>query len=104
LHTYVPLNYCQVDTFTPTTSGSYTLEIQAACFDAFIYVIDPRSSDYVVSGLDYDDDSGDGTNAKLTKTLTAGVRYYIIYSQYNINTNFVNTDEGDDCYLVIHKN
>lgn len=104
LHTYVPLNYCQVDSYTPNESGSFTFEVQAEYFDSYIYVIDPRNSNYVVSGIDYDDDSGEGSNAKLTKNLEAGVRYYIIYCQYDISKAFVNTDAGDDCYLVIHKN
>jgi hypothetical protein len=35
------------------------------------------------NGVDYDDDSGTDLNAKITRKLTAGVKYLIIYSGYN---------------------
>ncbi|MBQ8625412.1 MAG: hypothetical protein IJ419_04475 [Agathobacter sp.] len=89
--TYSELNYTRVLTFTAPTSGEYTFEITSE-FDTYLYVIDPRSSSSLIRYTDYDDDSGEGLNAKLTRTLDAGVPYLVIYSGYNIeNENHTGT-------------
>ncbi len=82
-NSYSQLNLTRVITFTAPESGEYTFEIDSD-FDTQVYVIDPRSSDVLVDSVDYDNDSGDDFNAKLTKTLTPDIPYLIIFSGYNI--------------------
>lgn len=85
LTTYAAPKYTRMVTFTPPSSGTYTFEIQSD-IDTYIYVIDPRSNEILIKGTDYDDDSGEGQNPLLSKKLSAGVKYLIIYSAYNPNT------------------
>lgn len=83
--TYMYKNCTRVMTFTPPSTGKYTFTI-ASSFDSYIYVIDPRSSSALSSSMNYNDDSGEGSNPLLTTTLTANVPYLIIYSAYNPST------------------
>lgn len=86
---YCELNYTSIITFTPSKTGLYTFAITSEV-DTYLYVIDPRSSDLIAFGTDYDDDSGSGTDPLLTRTLEAGIPYLVIYSGYNIaNENYV---------------
>jgi hypothetical protein len=87
------LNTTKVLTYTPTTSGTYTFDLNST-FDNYIYVIDPRSTATVVSNVDYNDDGGSGLNARLSKTLDANVTYLIICSKYNPSTSFSNSDSS----------
>ena len=80
---YAYPNCTRVMTFTPSSSGSYTFKTESA-IDMYIYVIDPRLSTAITSAS-YNDDSGEGLNPLLTKTLTAGVPYLVIYCPYNPN-------------------
>lgn len=68
--------------------------------DTYMYVIDPRSSSELVSGNNFNDDSGTGLNPLITTNLTAGVQYLIIYSMYNPNSLTGEVGFG----LVINKN
>ena len=86
-NTSLELNSSTVMTFTPLVAGTYTFELTGDS-DTVLYVIDPRSSDAVVEFVDYDDDSGTDLNAKLTKTLEAGISYFIVCCGYNIKSQY----------------
>ena len=102
-YSYAQNNYTRVITFTPTTTGTYTIELESV-FDNYLYVIDPRSSEKIVSNVDYNDDGGGNGQAKITRTLEKNVPYLIIYSQWNLSAPFTNLDEGDDLRVKISKN
>ena len=53
-----------------------------------IYIIDPRSTDLLVANEDYNDDSEDSMDARLTIYLEANVNYFVIYSDYAPNDMF----------------
>ena len=72
-------------------------------FDNYLYVLDPRSSDSIVYGLDHSDDDGVDLNASITRELDKGVPYLIIYSHYNLASGFTDYDEGDNLTLRIEK-
>lgn len=82
LNTYAAPNCTRVVTFTPPSSGDYTFTIESD-IDTYMYVIDPRSSELLILGTDYDDDSGEAANPLLTKTLSSGIKYLIVYSAWN---------------------
>ena len=87
-------------TFTPTRTGTYTITLTSE-FDNYLYVIDPRSANTIAQNEDYNNDS-DGTNAKVTKTLISGMRYYIVFSEFNPASAMDNLDEYDNCYVHIY--
>lgn len=92
--------YSEMLTFTPTSTGTYTIALTSE-FDNYLYVIDPRTTSPIAQNEDYNDDS-DGTNAKITKTLISGVRYYIVFSEFNPASAMDNLDEYDNCYVHIY--
>ncbi len=94
--------YTHLVTYTPPSSGSYTISLESE-FDNYLYVFDPRSSELMKPGIDYNDDSN-GYNASITRNLEAGVPYLIITCQYDPSSAFENLDEGDDLILRISKN
>lgn len=96
---YSQLNYTRVITFEVVETGSYTFEITSE-FDTYLYVIDPRSPNELIRYTDFDDDSGEGLNSKLTRTLESGIPYLIIYSGYNIE----NENHTGDITLTITGN
>ncbi len=98
---YAQNNYTRVITFSPTVTGTYKIEL-TSIFDNYLYVIDPRSSNLIVSNIDYNDDSN-GLNAAITRTLIENVPYLIIYSQWNLSASFTNLDEGDDIVVKMYK-
>lgn len=59
-------------------------------FDAYLYVIDPRSTDAIgtSSGSDsvYNDDGAGNRQAKITKQLEANIPYLVILTAYNPST------------------
>ena len=97
--TYASLNYARVIIYTPPSSGTYTMEITSE-FDTYLYVIDPRSALAIKSGVNYNDDSGEGLNPKMTVTLEKGVPYMIVYSGYNLS----NSNHTGTLVLKINKN
>ncbi len=101
-HSYAQNNRTKVITFTPSTTGTYAIELESI-FDNYLYVIDPRSSNKIVSDVDYNDDGGGNLQAKITRKLEKGVPYLIIYSQWNLSASFTNYDEGDDVIVKINK-
>ena len=94
---YSQLNHVQVLTFTASETGTYKFEITSE-FDTFLYVIDPRSSDELIQYIDFDDDSAEGINAQISRTIDAGIPYLIIISGYNIE------DEGHTGLLTLSIN
>ena len=82
LNSKVQQNYTNLVKFVTATTCEYTFELEST-FDNYIYVIDPRSNDVLNNNVDYNDDGGVGSNAKLTKELDPYVPYLIIYTQYN---------------------
>lgn len=78
-------DYTKLLVYRPSSAGSYTFTIESD-FDTYIYVIDPRSTELVASGTNYDDDSGANLNPLLTTTLDARISYLVIFSAYNPNT------------------
>lgn len=102
LYDYGTQYYTHMVTYTPPSSGSYTISLESE-FDNYLYVFDPRSSELMKPGIDYNDDSN-GHNASITRDLEAGVPYLIITCQYDPSSAFENLDEGDDLILRISKN
>ena len=102
---YTLYSYCeryksQLVKYTPVTSGSHTFALNSL-FDNYLYVFDPASSSLGVSGIDFDDNNGGGTNASITRSLTAGHTYLIVFSQTNPNSQFTDLDTGDDISITI---
>lgn len=91
LMTTLDLFNTKVFVFKPLASGEYTFEIFSS-FDTYIYVIDPRSTDQLVEDEDYNDDSEDSMDARLTVYLEANVQYFVIYSDYAPNDMFESYD------------
>ena len=100
LSTYVTQFKSQIVLFTPITSCNHTIEL-ISTFDNYLYVFDPESAQIGVAGVDYDDDSGSGTNAKITRYMQAGKPYLIIFSQYDPSTPITDYDTGDDLQVKI---
>lgn len=72
-------------TFTPTESGTYKFQTYSTDdppIDAYLYVVNPRTTTACLS----DDDSGEDLQAMITMNLVAGRRYFIILSTFNIVT------------------
>lgn len=73
----------EVITFTPPVSGVYSFEIQTTQFYSYIHIIDPRSKDPLIYGVDHIGASGGAKNVYIEKELDAGVPYLIILSPYS---------------------
>jgi len=78
-------DYTKLLVYRPSSAGSYTFTIESD-FDTYIYVIDPRSTELIASGINYDDDSGTNLNPLLTTNLDARISYLVIFSAYNPNS------------------
>lgn len=92
-----------VELHTYSVSNEKTRNIQVfADYDAFLYVIDPRSTDRVKVSTEstpttpsiYDDDSNGNLNPQLTKTFEADVLYLIVVCAYA-------PDEDSGVYQII---
>ena len=66
--------------FTPTTSGSFTIQSTGSSDTYGTLYSSTQSS------LTTNDDDGDGNNFKITYTMTAGTTYYIAVKFYNSST------------------
>ena len=66
--------------FTPTTSGSFTIQ-STGSGDTYGTLYSSTQS-----SLTTNDDDGDGNNFKITYTMTAGTTYYIAVKFYNSST------------------
>lgn len=76
------------------------IDDDAENFDTYLYVIDPRSTEFIVSGTDYNDDAGESLNAMLSRQLETNVPYFVIYSGYNLS----NDNHTGDLTLDISRN
>ena len=81
-------------------TGDYTISLESQ-FDNYLYVIDPGLHRILINGTDFDDDSGEGLNAKINRRLIAERTYLIIYSQFDPSSYFTDLDAGDDVYVRI---
>lgn len=81
--TYSTSGYSRMITFTPTATKNHVIETEGD-IDTYLYVIDPRST-YRTIGSDWsDDDSGEGTNAKVEGKMSIDIPYLIVYSRFFI--------------------
>ena len=77
--------YVKLVTFTPTERAKYIIQTEGN-IDTYMYILDPRSSYLTSTLLDwFDDDDGDGNNAKIEVELTNDIPYLIVYSRYLVN-------------------
>ena len=74
--------HAEIFAFKPPVAGTYTFTIESD-YDTYMYIIDPRSSELLVINVDYNDDSGEGMNPLLSKTLEAGIPYLIVITALN---------------------
>ena len=88
--------------FTPPTTGIYTISLESE-FDNYLYVIDPRDSNFLEEGVGFVDDVMN-TNASITRNFQEGITYLIIYCPYNPADGFSDLDSGDDLILTVQKN
>ena len=92
-----------VITFTPPQEGVYTLELESI-FNNYAYIIDPTISRPIrYEGENFHDIGNFGSSSMITSKLKAGIPYLIIYSHENLETDFINYDEGDDLIVKIRK-
>lgn len=89
-------------TWTPQESGNFTLSLTSQ-YDNYLYVMDPRSANQNVINVNYNDDAN-GRNAAVTGNYEAGVRYLIVYSQYNPSNSIGNDTVSADILINILKN
>lgn len=82
LESFAQPGYVRAITFDPRITRYYTATI-ISDLDTFVYVIDPTSTDILVAGVNYDDDSGSGLNPLLTTFLFTGTPYLIVFSAYS---------------------
>lgn len=87
-------NYVKMITYNPNISGNYIFDLTST-YDNYLYVIDPRNNEMLIQNVDYNDDGGNGLNARLTKYLVEGVDYLVICSKYNPGTSLSSTDNSE---------
>ncbi|MCL2598356.1 MAG: hypothetical protein FWD76_00385 [Firmicutes bacterium] len=53
-----------------------------------VYLIDPRSVERTTSNPNADNTMayGDGTQAKINKTIDSGIEYFVVVAAYNVQT------------------
>jgi len=104
LYSYVAQYESMVVTWTPNSSGNYTISLESE-FDNYLYVINPSSSNKIINNVDYNDDEHPGIrNAKLTNYYDSSITYLIVFCQFNPSNIFDNLDTGDDIVVRISKN
>ncbi len=69
--------YADVFLFRPRTSGAVIIDLTSADFDAYLILQDATGHVLMT-----DDDSGTGSNARITYTVTAGRTYRILANSY----------------------
>ncbi len=62
--------------FIPSTSGEFTFETTGG-MDTMMWLLDSQGND-----LDFDDDSGQGLNSRITRSLQSGRRYFLQLQEY----------------------
>jgi hypothetical protein len=103
LLSYVTQYHSFLTAFKPLTSGSFTTETHSV-FDSYLYLLDPRNPFEWEKGREYDDDSGDDLNSKITRDLSSDVTYLTIYSEFNPATAPHDLDEGDNLTISFKRN
>lgn len=86
--------------FTPTTSGTYTIQTNKPGTTSVDTYLELRNSSFSV--LAQDDDSGDGLYSSISYSLTKGTTYYIVVTSYSYHANAVN-GSNMQCGLRISK-
>jgi hypothetical protein len=69
--------YADIFPFRPRTSGEAVIDLKSADFDAYL-ILQDASGHVLVT----DDDSGSGTDARITYAVTAGQTYRILANSY----------------------
>ena len=82
--------YSTLLTFTPSSNNDYTIKTIGST-DTYMYLIDPRCPD-LITNYDYDDDSGDGTNALINKRLASSIIYLIVCARPTIHDDYQTTN------------
>ncbi len=80
-YTWVPPSQKRFIEFTPTTTATYVF-YSSSSTDTYGYIYSADCSE-----LNKDDDSGDGTNFLIERTLYAGTKYYLAARWYNSSYN-----------------
>jgi len=76
-----------------SASGAVQITLSSV-FDNYLHLIDPAFNSLNQNGVDFDDDSGNGANASITRFLSSSHDYFIVYVQFDPSTHFVNLNEG----------
>lgn len=94
----------KVITWTPSESGNYKIALTSE-FDNYLYVVDPRSAELNVYNVHENDDYDDEVdlNAGLIGYYEKDITYFVVYSQYDPSSDFVNFDSGDDITIKFNK-
>lgn len=85
---YLTLNNSEIITWTPPEIGNYTVWLESD-FDNYLYIINPYSHQLLKPDIGYNDD-WNGTNASITLNTQPGIKYIVVYSQYNPTHSFPN--------------
>ncbi len=72
--------FADVFLFRPTVSGQAVIDLRSSDFDAFLILQDSSGATLLT-----DDDSGEGTNARITTRVSAGRTYRILANSYGGN-------------------
>jgi len=87
--TTLDLNQVKFFVFIPNVTKSYTITttqyLSNPLVDTYLYLIDPT----IISPCLYDDDSGGSLQARIITNLTAGKKYLIVISAYNITYGMI---------------
>ena len=86
--------------FTPTTSGTYTIQTNKPGTTSVDTYLELRNSSF--SLLAQDDDSGDSLYSSISYSLTKGTTYYIVVTSYSHHANAINGNNMQ-CGLRISK-
>ena len=87
--------YMSVLRYAPTSSGYYQVTLSSD-FDNYLYIIDPRSTEFLVFDKDYHDDwDEEDTNAYLNVYFEQGVDYLIVFGPTYL------TADLDDGYIML---
>ena len=79
----------QVQQFSVTTSGAYSMEVIAGSFDSYLhlYVGSFNPLDQLTNLLALDDDDGAGLFSLIVEPLIAGTQYFLVTTGFS-NTNY----------------
>ncbi len=90
INSSITANHGKCFVFCGTVEESLRFNIESE-FDAFIYVIDPRSTEFLIENKDYNDDAYTNPDPYLQKILDANVPYLIICTTSDITDVPYNT-------------